>query len=144
MTYHSKYHAEKVKVDGQTYDSKSEFKRWIELSMLEKAGEIRGLRRQVRFNLIPTQKGADGKVIERPLDYIADFVYERNGKMVVEDVKSPITKTPSYIIKRKLMLYLKGIEVLETGGRRKVNKQVRKDGRVARNHTNGTAKTEKT
>ena len=75
------------------------------------AGGITDLRRQVPFTLIPSQKGADGKVIEYPVKYIADFVYTENGKTVVEDVKG--YKTPEYIIKRKLMLQVHGIRIKE-------------------------------
>ena len=82
--------------------------------MLQKAGEIQYLERQVRFTLIPTQK-IDGKVVERPVVYIADFKYWdfKTGRQVVEDVKSKATKTPQYIIKRKLLLQKFGIRVKE-------------------------------
>ena len=82
--------------------------------MLQKAGEIQYLERQVRFTLIPTQK-IDGKVVERPVVYIADFKYwdNRTGEQVVEDVKSKATKTPQYIIKRKLLLWRFGIKIYE-------------------------------
>lgn len=80
--------------------------------MLQKAGEIQYLERQVRFTLIPTQK-IDGKVVERPVVYIADFKYwdNRTGEQVVEDVKG--MKTKEYIIKRKLMLWRFGIKIYE-------------------------------
>lgn len=68
----------------------------------------------MRFTLIPTQS-KDGRVIERPVVYVADFKYwdNRTGEVVVEDVKSPATKTPQYVIKRKLMLFRFGIIVKE-------------------------------
>ena len=80
---------------------------------MEYSGEISELRRQVKFELIPRQM--EGKrVVERAVDYIADFTYIQDGELVVEDVKSDFTvKDPTYIIKRKLMLYMKGIKVRE-------------------------------
>ena len=101
-----KYH--NVKTRG--YDSAKEAERARVLHLLEKAGKIHGLMRQVKFELIPKQDG------ERSCCYIADFVYYdlRADKIVVEDVKSEATrKKESYIIKRKLMLFLKGIRIYE-------------------------------
>ena len=107
----NKYHNKKV----GAFDSKKELKRYHELTLLEKAGHISDLRRQVTYELIPSQKGEDGKTIERPVKYIADFVYtdNRTGQTIVEDTKSPVTKTKDYIIKRKLMLYIHGIRIKE-------------------------------
>lgn len=106
----SKYGSRKITVDGITFDSRKEYFRWHELSLLERAGVIHGLQRQVRFELIPSQK-VDGKVVERPVHYVADFVYQENGQTVVEDVKG--VKTKDYILKRKMMLYLHGIRIRE-------------------------------
>ena len=112
MTSRSKYHAQKIKdLDGQTYDSKKELRRWHDLQLLERAGEITNLRRQVKFKLIPAQRIA-GKVVERECSYIADFVYERDGVTIVEDCKG--FRTDTYKIKRKLMLERYGIRILET------------------------------
>lgn len=105
-----KYHAKKTELDGITFDSKKEANRYAELRLLERSGAIHNLRRQVRYELIPAQK-KDGKTIERACHYIADFVYEENGKTVVEDVKGYRTK--EYVLKRKLMLQVHGIEVRE-------------------------------
>lgn len=101
----NKYHAKKVTVDGIVFDSKKEAHRYCQLRMMESAGLITNLQRQVRYNLIPKQEG------ERACDYIADFVYEKDGKTVVEDVKGMRTK--EYIIKRKLMLWVHGIHIHE-------------------------------
>ena len=92
--------------DGIKHDSIKEANRWCELKLLERAGKIRLLQRQVKFNLIPKQEG------EREVCYIADFVYQEDGKLVVEDVKGKRTK--EYIIKRKLMLWIHGIKIKET------------------------------
>lgn len=106
----SKYHNKKIVVDGIEFDSKKEARRYSELLLLERVGAIQGLQRQVKFELIPSQR-YDGKVIERPCCYIADFVYKENGNTVVEDTKGH--RTRDYIIKRKLMLYLCGIRIRE-------------------------------
>ena len=110
MRYRSKYGAKKVTVNGETFDSQKEYRRFCELSLLEKAGKVTNLQRQVKFELIPSQR-IDGKVVERACTYVADFVYTENGKKVVEDTKG--FKTKDYIIKRKLMLYVHGIQIKE-------------------------------
>ena len=106
----SKYHSRKITRDGMTFDSVKEYRRYCELLLLERAGAITDLERQVKFELIPAQR-IDGKVVEQACQYIADFVYQENGKRVVEDTKG--VKTKDYIIKRKLMLYIHGIRVKE-------------------------------
>lgn len=106
-----KYGNERVTDGGRTFDSKAEHKRWQHLAMLERAGEIRDLRCQVPFELIPAQVSPSGKK-ERPTVYLADFVYRaQDGAEVVEDVKGAVT--PEYRLKRKLMLWRHGIEVKE-------------------------------
>lgn len=119
----SKYHSRKVHRDGLTFDSIKEYNRWKELQLLERAGEIKELKRQVKFTLIPTKRefcgeiGGNGlfkkgKVIEHACTYIADFTYiSRPGQYVVEDVKG--VKTDVYVIKRKLMLDKYGIRIKE-------------------------------
>ena len=109
----SKYKNRKIIVDGQKFDSMKELARWQELKMLERAGEITDLHRQQAFMLIPSQVDSKGKIIERACIYVADFTYRENGKLVVEDTKSPATRTPAYIIKRKLMLSGYGIRIRE-------------------------------
>ena len=106
----SKYGNKKVEVDGIVFDSKREARRYLELTLLEKAGEIRSLERQVKFELIPSQR-IDGKVVERSCDYVADFTYWQDDQFVVEDTKG--MKTKDYIIKRKLMLYIHKIRIRE-------------------------------
>lgn len=106
----SKYRSRKVTRDGMTFDSLKEYRRFCELSLLEKAGKVTGLQRQVKFELIPSQR-INGKVVERACSYLADFVYTENGRQVVEDTKG--FKTTDYIIKRKLMLWVHGIRIKE-------------------------------
>lgn len=106
----SKYRNKKVTFNGIKFDSKKECKRYQDLLSLERAGQISDLQRQVKFELIPSQR-IDGKVVERAVCYVADFVYERNGQKVVEDTKG--IRTADYIIKRKLLLYIHGIRIKE-------------------------------
>lgn len=119
----NKYNARKVKVDGIVFASQKEADRWRELKLLERAGKITELQRQVPFLLIPTQREfcneidekkrrfKKGKVLERKCSYYADFVYMQNGKQIVEDAKGK--RTDEYVIKRKLMLFLQGIRIRE-------------------------------
>lgn len=107
----SKYNSKKTVVDGQIFDSKKEANRYQELLLLEKAGVIKNLSRQVKFVLIPSQRDESGKVVERECSYKADFTYEDGIKTVVEDVKGYRTK--EYIIKRKLLLWQYGIRIRE-------------------------------
>lgn len=110
----SKYRSQKTVVDGITFDSKHEAQRYAELKLLERAGKISDLQLQRTFTLIGTQRDKDGKVIERPVTYKADFVYkDKTGAMVVEDTKAPPTRTKDYVIKRKLMLSIYGIRIKE-------------------------------
>ncbi|MBP5423758.1 MAG: DUF1064 domain-containing protein [Paludibacteraceae bacterium] len=108
-----KYRNKKVMIDGVVFDSIKEGNRYTELKLLERAGYISDLKRQVKYILIPSQKDEKGRVIEREVSYKADFVYRDNetGKTVVEDVKG--FRTKEYILKRKMMLYFKGIRIME-------------------------------
>ena len=101
----NKYHATRTVVDGITFDSKREAARYTELKLMQRAGLISDLRRQVKFELIPKQQG------ERAVSYIADFVYSEDGQTVVEDVKG--VRTPVYRIKKKLMLWRHGVRIRE-------------------------------
>ena len=120
---YNKYKSHKTNANGVIFDSKKEYNRYIELTLLSRSGAIKGLKRQVKFELIPAQYEPDiinprgkvkkGKLIERAVSYIADFVYtDENGKTVVEDTKG--FRTKDYIIKRKLLLYMHGIRIKET------------------------------
>ena len=121
-----KYGSKKVTIDGITFDSKKEAYRYRDLKLLLRAGKIQNLELQKPFELIPAQyaqstevyqkgvnkgKPKQGKLIEQSVKYVADFVYTENGKTVVEDTKG--VKTKDYIIKRKLMLYVHGIQIKE-------------------------------
>lgn len=118
----NKYNARRCVIGNEVYDSRKEMRRHQELLLLEKAGVIKNLKRQVKYILIPSQrevvikkgKARQGKVIEREVAYYADFQYEENGQTVVEDCKGGnATKTDTYVIKRKLLLYVHGIRIRE-------------------------------
>ena len=104
----SKYGAIRTTVDGITFDSKGESIRYQQLKLLEAAGEIRDLKRQIKYPLV-----VNGVKIA---DYVADFRYVNSddGAVVVEDFKSKATITPVYRLKKKFMLAIYGITILET------------------------------
>ena len=106
----SKYGNRKVIHDGIEFDSVKEAHRYCELKLMQRAGVISDLQLQVPFELIPTQR-IDGKLAEKAVNYVADFVYQQNGAQVVEDTKG--VRTKEYIIKRKLMLWVHGIRIRE-------------------------------
>lgn len=106
----NKYSAQKTVVDGITFDSRAEARRYQTLKLLERAGQIKDLKLQVRFDLIGRQK-MGGRTLP-PVFYKADFTYlTRDDRYVVEDVKGAIT--PVYRLKRRLMLDRYGIEIAE-------------------------------
>lgn len=127
MTYKNKYYNIKTRaLDGTVFDSHKEARRWEELLLLQRAGKISDLQRQVKYELIPAQyetyeryskKGErlkDGtRLLERKVEYVADFVYTNieTGENVVEDSKG--IRTKDYILKRKLMLAVHGIRIKE-------------------------------
>ena len=106
----SKYRSKKITVGGITFDSKREAARYQELYFMQRAGIIEDLQHQVKFELLPSQR-IDSKVVERPVTYVADFVYKQDGKTVVEDTKG--FRTKDYILKRKMMLFFHGIRIKE-------------------------------
>lgn len=120
-----KYGNKKITVNGVTFDSKKEYLRWCELCLLQKAGQITDLKRQVKYVLIPAQyeeyqrtSAKTGKplqngirLVEKECSYYADFTYKQDGQTVVEDTKG--VRTDAYIIKRKLMLHVHGIKIHE-------------------------------
>lgn len=106
----SKYGNRRFRNSEGFWDSQREYKRWGELRLLERAGKIHDLRRQVAYDLLP-QCVLDGRR-HRPVRYVADFVYVEDGKTKVEDSKG--FKHRLYMLKRRLMWQLLGIEVVET------------------------------
>ena len=120
----SKYLNRKVVNKDGVFDSRKEYKRWCELKLLEQAGRINDLERQVRIEVLPAQREPDtvgkrggkikGKLIERKVTYVADFKYWDcdAGDYVYEDVKG--VRTKDYILKRKILLWRYGIRIKET------------------------------
>ena len=106
----SKYHAKKTVMDGITFDSRKEADRYLALKGMEEDGAIEGLRRQVRYELIPAFD-VDGRHY-RPVYYVADFVYVEDGKEIVEDVKG--MRTDVYKLKSKLFARRYGMSIRET------------------------------
>jgi len=94
----AKYRNKKVYVDGKEFASELEADRYKQLTLLQKIGEIKNLRLQVPFLLQESFK-KNGKTY-RKIEYIADFVYEEKGQVIVEDTKG--VKTDIFKIKQKL------------------------------------------
>lgn len=99
----SKYRNKKTVAEGIVFDSKREAQAWLKLRMLEQAGSITNLARQVMYPLV-----VNGVKVA---SYKADFTYLLNGQRIVADAKG--VRTLDYVIKKKLMKALYGIEILE-------------------------------
>jgi hypothetical protein len=120
----SKYGAEKTTVNGEKFDSKREAKRYQQLLLLQRAGKIAGLERQVKYELIPEYREPDtigprggrkkGKIIEAARYYVADFAYYEveAGELIVEDCKG--FRTDVYRLKKALMYDRYRIRIKET------------------------------
>ena len=118
----NKYHAKKVEFYGITFDSKKEGLYYLKLKDMERRGEISNLRLQVPYELLPaiyrdevvhlkTKDKVVQKLVQRAVYYVADFVYDKDGKEYVIDTKG--MRLADYILKKKMMLAIKGIEVIE-------------------------------
>ncbi|EPH31098.1 Hypothetical protein L293_2501 [Acinetobacter gyllenbergii CIP 110306 = MTCC 11365] len=111
----NKFNAQKVELDGMTFDSKKEYKRYIELKAMQQRGEIIRLEHHTKFELAPKTK-LEGEMRAKPaVRYFADFTYYNGeGTYIVEDVKSAATrKLPSYRTKKHLMKTVHGIDIKE-------------------------------
>jgi len=110
----SKYKAVPIDTPDGHFDSMGEYARWQDLKLLQRGGVITGLKRQVKFELVPKQTTKDGKTVPA-VDYVADFRYydTRKQEWITEDFKG--VRTDAYKIKKKLMLFRWGIEIYETG-----------------------------
>ena len=111
----NKFNAQKIELDGMTFDSKKEHKRYIELKAMQQRGEIFGLEHHTKFKLAPKTKLEGEKRAKPALRYFADFTYYMiNGEYIVEDVKSAATrKLASYRNKKHLMKTVFNIDVRE-------------------------------
>jgi hypothetical protein len=121
MSYR-KYKNKRVECDGRVFDSLKEYRRYCQLKMLLKCGAISDLKLQVPFELIPavyedvakqlkTKVKIEKRCVQRPIRYVADFVYVRDGIMIVEDTKG--FRTKEYELKKKMMRALLGITIRE-------------------------------
>jgi hypothetical protein len=99
----NKYRAKPVTIDGVFFASTKEARRWAELQLMQRAGYIADLKRQVRFAL-----DVNGVPI---CHYVADATYTRLGKLVIEDTKGMATDV--YRLKKKLMKACLGLEIEE-------------------------------
>jgi len=123
MNYNkNKYHAKKVEFDGIIFDSKKEGMHYLKLKDMQNRGEIENLRLQVPFELLPaiykdeivhlkTKDKIVKKLVQRAVNYVADFVYEKDGVQYVIDAKG--MRLSDYILKKKMMRSLLGIDVIE-------------------------------
>jgi len=107
----NKFGNKKVVMNGVTFDSEGEYSHYCHLKLLERVGQIRNLKHHVSFELIPSQVICGQKV--KGTSYEADFVYEKapDWVRVVEDYKGH--RTDGYILKRKMMKFILGIDVVE-------------------------------
>ena len=104
----NKYHNKKCIYKDMTFDSKKERDYYIVLEMMLKNNQITDLKTQVKFELQPSFK-FNGKTI-RSINYIADFTYVKNGKLIIVDTKG--YRTEVYKLKKKMMQY-KGYNIEE-------------------------------
>lgn len=100
----NKYGNKLAVVDGIRFASQREARRYVELKLLQQAGEISDLKLQPRFTIM-----VNGVKV---CTYTADFSYRNSrGEFVVEDVKG--VRTRDYKLKKRLMLAVYGIQVVE-------------------------------
>lgn len=102
-----KYGNRKTHIGNDVFDSAAEARRWTDLQLLQKAGRIRGLERQVKYELAPPVVLGGRK--KPALRYVADFSYWQGDALIVEDVKGVVT--PLFRVKQHLMKSVHGIEV---------------------------------
>lgn len=119
----NKYHNSKLVTKEGKWDSKREYYRYHVLLKAQKDGLISDLQRQVKYELVPasteeylvqlkTKVKTKTRVVEKAITYTCDFQYTKDSKLVVEDVKiSPKLLPEEYVLKRKLMLALRGIRI---------------------------------
>lgn len=108
----SKYGAIKTVVDGIQFDSKAEARRWSELRLLERAGQIRDLQRQVKLELVPGCKLHGEDRARPPIRLVVDFRYIERGQTIFEDTKG--METPMSRAKRHMAKVLHGWDVRVT------------------------------
>lgn len=121
----SKYRNKKVSFQGEEFDSKREMQRYLVLKDAESKGIIQNLQKQVKFELIPKieedvvihlkrKDKIQRKTVQLPIIYRADFVYEKDGVMVVEDVKASASMRALdkvFLLKEKLFRWKYGFSI---------------------------------
>lgn len=121
----TKYRNEKVTFQGIEFDSKKEMQRYMVLLDVQRQGRISDLQRQVKFELIPaiteeyvehlkTKDKIKTRTVQFAINYICDFTYMKDGKMVIEDIKaSKSMLTKEYLLKKKLLFAIHGLNIRE-------------------------------
>ena len=110
----AKYGNRKIENEDGKFDSQKEYLRFKELQLLQRSGAISELSRQAVFVLDESVKFDSEPRAKPAIRYMADFSYIENGKLVIEDVKSKITKeNPVYRIKKHLLKSVHNIEIVE-------------------------------
>lgn len=123
----NKYNAKKMEVDGITFDSRLEGRRYIVLKAAQDNGHISELKTQVPFELLPnmyeevakqlkTKVKIIQKLVQRKVIYTADFTYVKDGQLVVEDTKGSnkyLMYSRDYPLRKKMMYYFHGIKIRE-------------------------------
>ena len=110
----TKYRSCQTERGGIRFDSQKEARRYDELLLMLRAGEIRDLRLQPQFTIQESYVTETGERV-RAIRYTADFSYIRevSGERIVEDVKSGPTRTKEYLRNRKLIRSIYGIDIRE-------------------------------
>lgn len=124
-TKKNKYNNKKIVNEFGTWDSKKEYQRYLVLKDAEANGVISNLELQPKFELIPaireeyvkhlkTKDKVETRTVQLAITYTADFAYYKGKEFVVEDCKISKTIQPKeYVLKKKMMLALKGIQIKE-------------------------------
>lgn len=99
----TKFHNVKTSVGTETFDSKAEADDWVTLCLRQKNGDIRGLERQVPFELQPRWKDLETGRWHRAITYVADFVYDDNGVPTILETKG--VRTAVYALKEKMLRF---------------------------------------
>lgn len=118
-----KYNNKKVEYNGILFDSKKEMQRFVFLKDAEEQGLISNLQRQVKFELLPaikekyikhlkTKEKECERTVQLAISYTCDFQYEKDGVVVVEDIKpSPALIPKEFVLKEKLFRYKYGFSI---------------------------------
>lgn len=106
-----KYHNQPCDYDGHHFASMAERDRYIELKLMQDMGVIEGLEMQKKYVLQTKGRYPISRRAYDEITYVADFVYRYNGEVIVEDVKG--VRTAVYMMKKKMMAKVHGIEVQE-------------------------------